>query len=48
MLWGILLGATSLFTLLLVILWPERQRLQRDVEVVEFPSREEVVYREAN
>ena len=47
-LWGILPVATSLFTLFLVILWPERERLQRDVEVVEFPSREEVVYREAN
>ena len=45
-LWGILPVATSLFALLLVILWPDRRRTER-VEVVEFPSRE-IVYREAN
>jgi len=46
-LWGILPVATSLFALFLVLLFPERERTQRNVEVVEFPSRE-AVYREAN
>jgi len=45
-LWGILPVATSLFALFLVLLWPERERMQR-VEVVEFPAREAAL-REAN